>query len=49
MVLVFGDIGQVREIAEGPHDAERLVFVEGVERRLEVAPRGEVVVAVKAD
>ncbi len=39
MVLVLGDVGEMREIAEGAHDAQRLVVVEAVERRLQLAPR----------
>ena len=49
VVLVLGDIGQMREIAERAHDRERLVVVEAVERRGEFAPRAGLVVAVEAD
>ena len=49
VVLVLGDIGQMREIAEGAHDRERLVVVEAVERGGELAPRAALVVAMEAD
>ena len=49
VMLVFGDVGEVREIAVGAHDRERLVGAEAVERRLELAPRGDLVVAMEAD
>ena len=49
VVLVFGDVGEVREIAVGAHDRERLVGAEAVERRLKLAPRGDLVVAMEAD
>ena len=49
VMLVFGDVGEMREIAEGAHDRERLVGVEAVEDRLELAPRAGLVVAVEAD
>ena len=49
VVLILGDIGEMREIAEGAHDRERLVGVEAVERRLEFAPRADLVVAMEAD
>ena len=49
VVLVLGDVGEMREIAEGAHDREGLVGAEAVEDRLELAPRGRLVVAVEAD
>ena len=49
VMLIFGDVGEVGEIAEGAHDRERLVGVEAVEDRLELAPRAGLVVAVEAD
>ena len=49
VMLVFGDVGEMREIAVGAHDRERLVGAEAVERRLELAPRADLVVAMEAD
>ena len=49
VVLVFRDIGEVREIAEGADDRQGLVAVEAVENRLKLAPRAGVVVPVEAD
>ena len=49
VMLIFGDVGEVGEIAEGAHDRERLVGVEAVEDRLELAPRAGLVAAVEAD
>ena len=48
-MLVLGDIGEMGEIAEGAHDRQRLVGAEGIEHRLELAPRAGLVVAVEAD
>ena len=49
VVLVLGDVGEMREIAVGAHDRERLVGAEAVERRLELAARADLVVAMEAD
>ena len=49
VVLVLGDVGEMREVAEGAHDGERLVGGEAVERRLELAQGAGLVVAVEAD
>ena len=49
VVLILGDVGQMREIAVGANDRERLVGAEAVERRLEFAPRANFVVAMEAD
>ena len=49
VMLIFGDIGEMREIAVGANDRERLVSVEAVERRLEFAPRADLVVAMEAN
>ena len=48
VMLIFGDVGEMREIAVGARDRERLVSVEAVERRLELAPRADLVVAMEA-
>ena len=49
VVLIFGDVGKVREIAEGAHDAHGLAGRHAVEDEFELAPRRLVVVAVKPD
>src|SRR5579871_4202026 len=49
VVLVLGDIGQMREVAEGAHDAHGLADRHAVEDQLEFAPRRLVVAAVKPD
>ena len=49
VMLVLGDVGEMREVAEGAHDRQRLVGAERVEDRLELAPRAGLVVAVEAD
>ncbi len=49
VMLILGDIGEVREIAVGAHGYERLVGVEAVERGFELAPRGDLIVAMEAD
>src|SRR5208283_2791178 len=49
VMLVLGDVGEMREIAERAHDRERLVGAQAVEDRLELAPRAGLVVAVEAD
>ena len=48
VMLIFGDVGEMREIAVGARDRERLLSVEAVERRLEFAPRADLVVAMEA-
>ncbi len=47
VMLIFGDVGEMREIAVGARDRERLVSVEAVERRLELAPGADLVVAME--
>ena len=49
VMLVFGDVGEMREVAEGPHDRQRLVGRQAVEGRLELAPGAGLVVAMEAD
>ena len=49
VVLVLGDVGEVREIAEGAHDRQRLVVVETVDCRRQFAPRAGLVVAMEPD
>src|SRR3984957_644067 len=47
VMLIFGDVGEMGEIAVGARDREGLVSVEAVERRLELAPRADLVVAME--
>src|SRR3984885_5647709 len=47
-MLIFGDGGEGGERAVGASDRERLLSVEAVERRLELAPRADLVVAMEA-
>ena len=49
VMLILGDVGEMREIAVGAHDRERLVGAQAVQRRLKLAPRGDLVVAMEAD
>src|ERR1700761_4803751 len=49
VVLVFGDVGEVREIAEGAHDAHGLADRHAIEDSLELTPRPAILVAVKPD
>ena len=49
VMLVFGDVGQMREIAVGAHDRQRLVGAQTVERRLKLAPRADLVIAMETD
>ena len=49
VMLILGDVREVREIAVCAHDRERLVGAETVQRRLELAPRADFVVAMEPD
>ena len=49
MMLVLGDIGEMREIAIGAHDRQSLVGGETVEDRLQFAPGADLIVAVESD
>ncbi len=49
VVVVLGDIGQVREIGEGAHDAHPLGDRQAVEHGFEFPPREPVFVAVESD
>jgi hypothetical protein len=49
VVLVLGDVGEVREIAVGADDLVRAPAGEAVQDRLELAPGGLVLVPVEAD
>src|SRR5207248_6055949 len=49
MVLVFGDIGQVREEAVGANDLDRLLARQTIQRRFKIVSCCLVLVPVKAD
>src|SRR4051794_35024119 len=49
IVLVFGDIGQMREIAEGSHHFDRPLARQTVERRFHLAARAIVAVTPEGD
>ncbi len=49
IVLIFGDVGEMREITEGPHDANGFRDRHAVEDNLELAPRRPVVIPVEPD
>ncbi len=49
VVLVFGDVGEVREVTEGAHDAQGFGDRHAVEDDFELAPRRPVVVPVEPD
>jgi hypothetical protein len=48
-MLIFSDVGEMREIAVGAHDRQGLVGAKAVERRLKLPPRADFVVAMKTD
>ena len=49
MVLVLGDIGQVREEAVGADHLDGLAARQAVQRAFEFAPRGRVLAAMEAN
>ena len=49
VVQVLGQVGQVREVAEGPHHDHGLLAAQPVEQAFEVLPRRHVVVAAEGD
>ena len=49
LVLVFRDVGEVREIAEGAHDLDGAVVGQAVEHGFELAPRRGVALAPEGD
>ena len=49
VVLVLGDVGQVREEAVGADDLDGLSARQAVQRAFEFAPRGRVLAAMEAD
>ena len=49
VVLILGNVGEMREIAVGAHDRERLVGAQAVERGLELAPGAGFIIAMESD
>ena len=49
VVLVFGDIGEMREEAEGADQLQRPVARQRIEHPLQFVARGAILVAAKAD
>jgi len=48
-MLVFGDVGELRKVAESADDLDALTMREAIQCRLELVPRGFIFVAVEAD
>src|SRR5215467_5270025 len=49
VMLVFGDVGELRKVAESADDLDVLTMREAIQRRLELVPRGFIFFAVEAD
>ena len=49
VMLVFGDVGEMRKVAESADDLDTLTMREAIQCRLELVPRGFIFVAVEAD
>ena len=47
--MVFGDVGELRKVAESADDLDALTMREVIQYRLEHMPRGFIFVAVEAD
>src|SRR5262245_62506427 len=48
-MLVFGDVGELRKVAESADDLDVLTMREAIQCRLELVPRGFIFFAVEAD
>ena len=48
-MLIFGDVGQMRKVAESADDLDTLIMREAIQCRLELVARGFIFVAVEAD
>jgi hypothetical protein len=48
VVLVFGDVGEMRKVAKGARDLCRMLVGQRGEQSFQLVARSEVVVAVKA-
>src|SRR5262245_28091666 len=49
VMLVFGDVGELRKVAESADDLDVLTMREAIQCRLELVPRGFIFFAVEAD
>jgi hypothetical protein len=49
VMLVFGDVGELRKVAEGTDDLDIFTMREAIQCRLELVPRGFIFFAVEAD
>src|SRR5215471_4707750 len=49
VMLVFGDVGELRKVAESADDLDVLTMREAIQGRLELVPRGFIFFAVEAD
>src|SRR6516162_4948259 len=49
VMLVFGDVGELRKVAESANDLDVLTMREAIQCRLELVPRGFIFFAVEAD
>jgi hypothetical protein len=49
VMLVFGDVGELRKVAESADDLDALTMREAIQYRFELLPRGFIFFAVKAD
>src|SRR5215475_9213323 len=49
VMLIFGDIGELRKVAESADDLDVLAMREAIQYRFEFLPRGFIFIAVKAD
>src|SRR5437667_1958504 len=49
VMLVFGDIGELRKVAESADDLDALTMREAIQCRLEFVPCGFIFITVKAD
>jgi hypothetical protein len=48
-MLVFGDVGELRKVAESADDLDVLTMREAIQRGFELVPRGFIFFAVEAD
>jgi hypothetical protein len=49
MMLVFGDVGALRKVAESADDLDALTMREAIQCRFELIPRGFILFLVEAD
>jgi hypothetical protein len=48
-MLIFGDVGELRKVAESPDDLDVLTMREAIQCRFEFVPRGIIFFAMEAD